>query len=188
MKTMEEIRNEWHDIRQKLGNLICAIDGKEASLKSLDEAYERGLADGTKCTQNRCLECGEYKRGLDDAWSAARKIENMTFGEIIKVFFDEDYTKDASFVCNRFSVDEALDKLKAYKNKKEDFCIGDEIMYKDGSIGIITAISNGWCYILWSNGTSGTFLVEDLKIDFKKAGRNYASFEGLLLAMKHRDG
>jgi len=83
MKTTEEIRNDWHDIRSKLGNLICAIDGKEASLKSLDEAYERGLTDGTKCTKNRCLECGEYKKVFDDACEMAKK-QSIGIGEMIK--------------------------------------------------------------------------------------------------------
>ena len=53
-------------------------------------------------------------------------------------------------------------------------------------LGIITAKSNDYYYVLWSNGVSSSF--HDLKTDFKKTGRNNASFEGLLYEMKeHRD-
>ena len=53
MPTVEEIRGEWKAIRPALGNLINYMDGKTKSLKSLDEAYQKGINDGSLDAKER---------------------------------------------------------------------------------------------------------------------------------------
>lgn len=68
-----------------------------------------------------------YKRGLDDAWEAAKKISLMPADEIEKVF-------PGAAKYNRYNLGysgvEAIEKLKAYEEKQkaeDDVKLGDEL-------------------------------------------------------------
>lgn len=183
---ISEIGNVWESGYQK-----GIEEGNVDLQKKIDEAYERGAADGVKSAKDECLNCGEYKRGLEDAWNAVRKLSTYPKdgGLNQKEAFDMFNVSDYHDLFLTYTAMEVIDKLNAYESEKADFRVGDEVIYKDGSIGILTAKANNYYYFLWSNGTSSSFPVEDLKADFNKTGRNYSSFEGLLHAMKeHRDG
>lgn len=60
MKEYEELRLEWRSIRSKLGNLICALDGKMETV----EARERNIEE---------LRSADYVRGFNDGREEGRK-------------------------------------------------------------------------------------------------------------------
>ena len=122
MPTIEEIKDEWKGIRSALGNLICYIDGKMEQLKSLDEAYQKGVNDGSLDAKDRvsaAFECG-YNDGLHDAWEIATRIVAMDVHERAKVFFENAIASTAEEPFKRYTADEAIQLLKTYDAKKAD--------------------------------------------------------------------
>ena len=72
-----------------------------------------------------------YKRGLEDAWGAARKIVRMPEGDLLNIF-----TECYSAVCTalqvllKYDTSEAIAKLKAYEEKQKadsEIKVGDEV-------------------------------------------------------------
>ena len=122
MPTVEEIRDEWKGIRSALGNLICYVDGKTEQLKSLDEAYQKGVNDGSLDAKERVSAAFQsgYNDGLYDAWEIATRIVAMDVHERAKVFFENAIASTAEEPFKRYSADEAIQLLKAYDARKHD--------------------------------------------------------------------
>ena len=122
MPTVEEIRSEWEALRSALGNLVCSIDGKAEQLKSLDEAYQKGVNDGSMDAKERVSAAFQsgYGNGLNDAWEIATRIVAMDVHERAKVFFENAIASTAEEPFKRYSVGEATQLLKAYDFKKAD--------------------------------------------------------------------
>lgn len=122
MPTIEEIRGEWKGIRSALGNLICYVDGKTEQLKSFDEAYQKGVNDGSLDVKERVSAAFQsgYNDGLNDAWEIATRIVKMDARERAKVFFtnSEAVTHEEPF--KSYPVHEAIQRLKTYDAKKAD--------------------------------------------------------------------
>ncbi|MBP5281069.1 MAG: hypothetical protein J6Z22_01070, partial [Lachnospiraceae bacterium] len=109
--------------------------------KELEEAYQRGLDEGYNNGYSQGLKDGchksdteEYQQGLDDAWECAKKISLMSPDEIEKVF-------PGAAKNNRYNLGysgtEAIEKLKAYEQKKaeSEIKVGDIIT--DGKINYL---------------------------------------------------
>lgn len=122
MPTVEEIRGEWKGIRSALGNLICYVDGKTEQLKSLDEAYQKGVNDGSLDVKGRVSAAFQngYNEGLLNAWEIATRIVAMDVHERAKVFFENAIASTAEEPFKRYTADEAIQLLKAYDAKKAD--------------------------------------------------------------------
>ena len=122
MPTIDEIHTEWKGVRSALGNLICYIDGKTEQLKSLDEAYQKGVNDGSLDAKERvsCAFQSGYNDGLNAAWETATRIIAMDVHERAKVFFENAIASTAEEPFKRYSADEAIQLLKAYDARKHD--------------------------------------------------------------------
>lgn len=101
----------------------CGVNDIASNIALARQAgYEDGYNDGYNAAQT-----GEYMRGLEDAWEAAKKLSIMTPEEAEKVF-------PGAEKYNRFNLGysgaEAVKKLKDYMPKGKDdleIHIGDEI-------------------------------------------------------------
>lgn len=103
MKTCEEIRNDWKEIRPKLGNLINAMDAKIDETGEYEAAYERGWAQG-------------YDDGLSAAWDVARRIINHEEQWDIWNLKPGECTLEA---VNKYSAAEAIQYLREYDYHKQ---------------------------------------------------------------------
>ena len=122
-----------------------------------DEAYKKGLHDG----ESKCGYCNEYKRGLEDAWEAARKIALM----------DTETSENVAGYFGLFRIMEnltpmqAIEKLKAYeeKQKTDEIKVGDEIktIYND-ILGTVTNVNGFKVCVLWHDGSVGMWRVDEL--------------------------
>lgn len=146
--TMNETRENWQEIRQKLGNLISWIDGQINRLEKLEDE--------------------SYIRGAQDMREAALSITNIPrYGGMssadIRTCFDEDLNSTGEI----FSDYEALDIIKRVRNwradkevteaekaKVDDIQVGDEVIVTYGLSngyftirGIVTMIEDS--DILW---------------------------------------
>ena len=104
-----------------------------------ETAYKKGLHDG----ESKCRYCNEYQRGLEDAWEAARRIVvdtdhgGLALGTLSGIFGTQSY----SYIMRENTVQEAIDKIKAYEDKHSDRIeVGDEVTFlPNDRRGIVTA-------------------------------------------------
>lgn len=102
MKTCEEIRMDWKEIRPKMGNLISHIDAKIDETGNYEAAHSNGFQDG-------------YKAGLDAAWETARRIINHEEQWEIWNLKPGECTFEA---FNKYSAEESIQRLKEYDYQK----------------------------------------------------------------------
>ena len=129
---MSDITNEWRELRSKLGDLICHIDGMnesvESKIKKLQEKEERQAELQAQIDK-------AYNKGIQDLYDAmcclfARygEVPPMPVSEMRKLFG----TVYADKIIRNNSPKEIIDKVnqwKAEKDKEEqEFRVGDEII------------------------------------------------------------
>lgn len=134
---MSEINTEWKELRPKIGNLICHIDGMnaqiDAKLKALQEKEERQVDLQAQIDE-------AYNKGIQDLYDAIYtlmmpsvrvchlKVPSMPVSEMRKIF-GTTYL-DKIIVDN--TPEEIINKVnqwKAEKDKEEqEFHVGDEII------------------------------------------------------------
>lgn len=134
-KYIIEIAKEYEEYFK--GVLLCGIaDGKFAvdiiAREDLEELNSDYINENYGSMQYEA-----YRRGLEDAWEAARKIIRMPDGDILDLFPD-----CYASVCTavqailKYDASEAIAKLKAYEgNKDEPIKAGDLVeRYIDGKL------------------------------------------------------
>ena len=106
------------------GKECCINDIGSIIAYARKEGYEDGHNDGYNAAQT-----GEYQRGLEDAWEAAKNLSIMTPEEAEKVF-------PGAEKYNRFNLGysgaEAIKKLQDYMQKEkadQEIRVGDEVEY-----------------------------------------------------------
>ena len=122
---MSEISTEWKELRPKIGNFICRMDGinarVDAKLKELQEKEEQQAELQAQIDE-------AYNKGLEDARNAVLQLyENENWKEIFGSYYNSDILESHSMV----EIIEKLNQLKAEKEKQakeHDFHIGDEII------------------------------------------------------------
>jgi len=104
------------------------------------EAYEQGYDDAAE---------EKYTDGLADAWEAARKIANMIDNERFVVL-------DTFFVDRAFSKNtaaEAIAKIKAWEDGRQEIKVGDEVENTQTSVRFI--VTHLWMNNRGEKGVSG---------------------------------
>ena len=106
-----------------------------------------------------------YEEGLNDAWELVKKIYKMSESERYEMFnIPVAFTYDILF---EVTPQEALAKIEEYE--KNNIKAGDEVRTFDNTYkGVVTVTRQiGDFYVLWDNGTSGTYTPKEVK----KTGR-----------------
>ena len=101
-------------------------------------AYDRGYRHGrddewaeTKVKESETKDEG-YNRGLESAWSCAKRIMSMPLSDQEKIF----NMQDERAIMDAHSAEEAIDILKRYDEKNDDIKVGDKVRTLKGSDGI----------------------------------------------------
>lgn len=115
-----------------------------------------------------------YKKGLNDAWEAARKICAGRFAGKI----------DTGHILN-FTATEALDKIKAYEEEKSKISVGDEIDIDDIR-AVVTCVDeeNDRVFVLYVDGYIDEIEEIDENVKPAKTGRHFDEVESLLKVLK----
>ena len=136
------------------------------------------------------LQDDAYKRGLEDAWEAARKIfgyeidGGIPIDKIGRVFgYSENATFCAADIIRHNTASEAIAKLKAYEdgNHSDRIEVGDEVIDKDGDTTIVTNIHERLFDGLCRDGSTMSDLFLE---DVRKTGRHYDHIGKLLEAIR----
>lgn len=180
---MSDISTEWKELRSKLGDLICHIDGMnesiESKMKKLQEKEEE-QAD------LQALIDEAYNKGIQDLYGAIRclfapcgRVPLMPVSDMRKLFGSVYAEK---IIINK-SPEEIIDKVnkwKAEKDKEEqELHVGDEVTTGNGTIGIVIDVgdNNGIVWITYRvvPEARGLDFCWVSKIKCKKTGRHFDS-------------
>lgn len=176
------------------------FDNISNNLKDIKTAeYERGYKQGYEARKDEESKSARmivdydadllkaaYEEGLNDTWKVARKIMQIPIQERADLFGISPNKACFADISSRFSVSEAIDKLKAWKDKTE-IKVGDEVRvigsdpeYDDCDVGIVTRIRQEYMYVMRRDGSSGK---EDTA-RWHKTGRRYDAIEEVLKQMQ----
>ena len=117
------------------------------------EAYDEGYDDAKGCYENG------FENGMIVAWDAAREIAAIPYDEGEKIFGATGW-----HIIMKYTASEVIAKIKAWKEKKQEIKVGDEVGY----YGVADEHGNV-CY-------SGVVLEirEDDYFVMEKTGKTYA--------------
>lgn len=162
------------------------------------EAYDKGFNDGFEDCREPCEDCEErkktekeaYARGLNDAWTAAKRLVlGVSYGgfdayKLIRIFSCSSY----SDILRTFTVSEAVEKIKAWeeqdKKEREGLRVGTEIIAFDGQKGVIYRIINGMFWYIRADGTTSWDHPENLK----RTDRYFPELKEILCKIGGEDG
>ena len=121
IENLEELNSDY--INEHYGSLQ-----DDAYQRGHKEGYAKGFEEGTFAVS------GDYQKGLDDAWEAARRISILesdggySWKEMKSIFG----TDSASEIYVLHTATEAINKIKAYEEKQkadDEIKVGDEVIY-----------------------------------------------------------
>ena len=116
-----------------------------------------------------------YKKGLEDAWNAARTIEGMSRYEMVECFGTLPLLRNEQ--ADKMTPEEVIDKLKEFEQRQEP-SIGDEIIWRDGSKSVVIDRDDG--YFTELNAYGGVSKQDIYGGGYSKTGRHYDQIEKLL--------
>lgn len=143
---MSDITNEWRELRPKIGNFICRMDGLnaqiDAKLKTLQEKEEQQADLQAKIDET-------YYKGIQDLYDALKIFYEMPNSDIIDKFGSTSLNKIIQYISPQDLMFK-LNQWKAEKVKKEqELHVGDEVTTNDGTIGIVTSFGEDIVWITY---------------------------------------
>ena len=172
---MSDITNEWRELRSKLGDLICHIDGMnesiESKMKKLQEKEEQQANLQAKIDE-------AYNKGIQDLYNAL-SFFSEPIPEMREIFGSVYMEK----IIQNYSPKEIIDKVnqwKADKDKEEqELHVGDEVAIDNGLIGIIIDVDNDngivWVSYRITPAARGLDFCWAYSAKCKKTGRHFDS-------------
>ena len=150
------------------------------------EAYEQGYK---KCLSEHdfdspCVSCDEYKRGLADAWEAARKVTQVRkyggYGDCLEEVFG---CHDTTWDVFDYSASECIEKIRQYEQgKEEQIQVGDEVITASGKAVVLGVGPVHFEYVN-ADGSNGFAKVKNAE----KTGRHFPEIAEVLRKMKETD-
>ena len=120
-----------------------------------------------------------YNKGLNDAWELAKKIVlpdhlgGYTVDELGDIFGKNYFIS----LMNTYTPQEALAKVKAYEEERNEIKVGDVVTVKDGVSdfeSIVTKVSGRVVYRLFMDGSCDGHAYKE---DLEKTGRHFDSID-----------
>ena len=154
------------------------------------EAYDNGYHDGC----NACYETAKdlmekkkdeaYKRGLSDAWEAARKIHRMPDGDILDLFPDC-YASvcTAAQAILKYDASEAIAKIKECEDGKQEYRVGDEFENGVGRKFVVLKM-DGKEIDRYIDGDGKTYVMKEKYRVMRKTGRSFPEIASALEKMR----
>ena len=161
-------------------------------------AYERGVKDGEEHREAKALknmaeysqsrfqdgyEQG-YEQGVNEVWEAVKRFViapkdgGLTSGQIEEIFGDYQSLLD---IFHEFSVQEVLEKLKAWDDEQNVITVGDEVEDGAGIKSVVIAVNEKQASLL--NFHYSLVQLMPLK-DLHKTGRHFDEVTDLLEKLK----
>lgn len=187
MSLEQEIRDQIENIKKlkisvgEINNHLSALEG--LCRDSKEEAYQKGLEEGKKAFD--LLESernSEYQRGLNEAWEAARKIvcdDSFDWNTLMRIFDSRSF----EVIFGNFSASEAVARLRAYEENKDDSIkVGDEVVTRGvipDNTFLVTKVTESTVYGISNDGSWNFYN----KNSVTKTGKHY-DIQFILEAMR----
>jgi len=174
MNLADEIRQQIEkckDLKLDIGeinNHLSTLENlvRKDIMEQVDEAYQKGYDKGYADKTNNDEVCKQiakdiqdeaYQRGLNDAWEAARKI--ITWPDRSLVNSDAFDLDPGENIFTKYSASEAIERLKSYEDDKikRGDIVNVKGSCKDDLLGVVTKVWKDNCYIMWDDGSGGTW-------------------------------
>lgn len=150
------------------------------------EAYEKGWKEATEeiGSDERAIADKAYKKGLSDAWKAARWIADATY-DVEQKIFDCCYW-DA---VKTFTAAEAIEKIRQYEQEQEkEFKVGDEFENESGKKFVVLKM-NGKEIDRYIDSDGKTYVMTVKYKVMRKTGRHFHEVATVLEQMRgEQDG
>lgn len=161
------------------------IENQKSELRTAyDKGYNQGVKDFDLILATSKKEEEGYNRGLESAWSCAKRIMSMPLSDQEKIF----NMQDERAIMDAHSAEEAIDLLKRYDEKHFDVpdnCkieVGDEVKRADidKSLVIIKFTEEGWALGMNEEGN-----ISDVKLSvYKKTGKHFDQIAEVFNSLK----
>lgn len=184
MNLSDEIRKQIEKNKElklavgEINNHLSVLEGlvRKDIMEQVDEAYQQGLEDGKKAFDLLGAERdSEYQRGLsegndigykdgvkdgrNEAWECAKKLFSTMAESDIEKAFPIEWNSGGFKALMNLQPHEAIEKLKSYEDDK--IKRGDIVNVKgscdDDLLGVVTKVWEDNCYIMWGDGSGGTW-------------------------------
>ncbi len=140
--------------------------------QAVDQAYTRGYkkAEEDYYIQTEKDRESSYQLGIEvgrnEAWEAASKVIKM--GEYSRKFEVFPECGDGEYPFDKVSASEAIEKIKAYEEKKQEIKVGDEVIFEEPDFtGIVLYVDEFVCVI-----TPNFDIIRVKKEQVKKVGHS----------------
>lgn len=149
-----------------------------------DDAYERGynvgFKEGIDAKQRRRRDADEklIEQGRNEAWEAARKIDDMNGNERHDCF-------GIAGIAFKLTASEAIAKLEAYEEKKkaaDEIKVGDEVIYNKTTVCIVLTPETDKKYASIVDDCGCHYSADHRELT--KTGRHFPEVAELLKKMK----
>lgn len=166
---MSDISTEWKELRPKIENFMCRMDGMtarvDAKLKEPQAELQAQIDEA-------------YNKGIQDLYDALRIFSEPT--PKMREIFGSVYTEK---IILKYSPKEIIDKVNQWKAEKDkedqEFHVGDEVTTDEGSVGIIIDVGDNsgivWITYRVIPEARGLDFCWISKIKCKKTGRHFDS-------------
>ncbi len=152
---------------------ITNVEG--VSVKYYDVEFNSYAAS---VSENELVSDKTYEKGLEDAWSLARKII-LTTGFSVEELYSIFGCRAYESILRNFTAEEALAKIEAYKKEKE-IKVNSIVENSMGVLGVVTRDENTNVYVMWTDGSCG----KREKKCLKNTGRTANTLTALLRQIK----
>jgi hypothetical protein len=167
MEDIQSVQDNIRGIKSTWGNTIMTLDNIKSGLK----------AD----VQKKADEA--YQAGLNDAWEAAQKVVCKTTAggmslDTLKEIFG---VQSPVAIMQSNTAQQAIDKIKAYEDKRSDRIEVGDIVDVYGNLGVVTYMYElKACVMMVEDGSSGDWNLNECK----KTGKHY-DIQSILEAMRN---
>ena len=158
VENLEELNSDY--INEHYGDLQDTAYQKGVNDGSLDVkqrvegAYQRGLSEGNDIGYKDGV-----KDGQNEAWEVAKKLFSTMAESDIEKAFPIEWNSGGFKALMNLQPQEAIERLKSYEDDK--IKRGDIVNVKgscnDDLLGVVTKVREDNCYIVWGDGSGGTW-------------------------------
>ena len=123
-----------------------------------------------------------YNKGMEDAWELMKKInEPRTVSENLEVFKTLGVSEFYQ-VFELLTPQEAKVKFEAWEKSKVGIEVGDLVYVTNAKRGngIVSRVDGDWCTVIWVDGSSGNWFINDLTKTGESHADEVAALTGLL--------
>lgn len=156
-----------------------------------DDGYTQGYANGKEEAYKNPKSSDAYHRGLEDAWTTARKVCDTVKEKLYVMGLDiKDVSSDMDeyeFSCRVIGdndVSEVIEKLKAYeeKQKEPEIAVGDEVIVRNlsGKAVVTALVAHNMCCVMCNDGETCAPLLRDCT----RTGRHFGEVSKIIEAMQ----